>query len=321
MCGANGYPDPSDAYLTAARDGTLLTAGSSAPCGGTVTAAPSRSPSSSTKRRELTVGPLRCTTVKIMQDGVAENFTAAMTRPLPATAAAAPPTTRGHQLRRAGRARASTSPRWTPWTSRCTSTPSATGRCARRSTPSRPPAPPTASATPARTSPTCRWCTPTTCPASAGSGRPPTSRPLWAAHEPQMDELTLPFLGARAAGVAVPVRRPAPRRGDHRGRQRLAGQQPGSAARRARRGQPGAPGPRRRAVPARAAARPGERARRLHGGLGLREPPRRHRHARAPATGPTWSCSTATRSTPRPTEIGEARVSATYVGGVLVYAR
>ena len=39
-------------------------------------------------------------------------------------------------------------------------------------------------------------------------------QPLWAAHEPQMDELTIPFLGPERSRVAVPVRRrsatPAP---------------------------------------------------------------------------------------------------------------
>jgi predicted amidohydrolase YtcJ len=80
MCGANGYPDPSDAYLTAARDGTLLS---------TVIGAlwwdrerdETQIPELEEKRRVLTVGPLRCGTVKIMQDGVAESFTAAMSQP------------------------------------------------------------------------------------------------------------------------------------------------------------------------------------------------------------------------------------------------
>jgi hypothetical protein len=80
LCGANGYPDPSDAYLTAARDGTLVS---------TVVGAlwwdrerdERQIPELEEKRRALTVGPLRCGTVKVMQDGVAESFTAAMTAP------------------------------------------------------------------------------------------------------------------------------------------------------------------------------------------------------------------------------------------------
>jgi len=80
MCGTNGYPDPSDAYLAAARDGTLVS---------TVVGAlwwdrerdERQIPELEEKRRELTVGPLRCGTVKIMQDGVAESYTAAMSAP------------------------------------------------------------------------------------------------------------------------------------------------------------------------------------------------------------------------------------------------
>jgi predicted amidohydrolase YtcJ len=80
LCGANGYPDPSGAYLTAARDGSLLS---------TVVGAlwwdrerdERQIPELEEKRRALTAGPLRCGTVKIMQDGVAESFTAAMTEP------------------------------------------------------------------------------------------------------------------------------------------------------------------------------------------------------------------------------------------------
>ena len=46
---------------------------------------------------------------------------------------------------------------------------------------------------------------------------------LWAALEPQMVELTLPFLGDAARRMAVPVRRPAARRRGARGGQRLVG--------------------------------------------------------------------------------------------------
>ncbi|MFI0453809.1 amidohydrolase [Actinomadura sp. 6N118] len=80
VAGSDGYPDVSDAYLTAARDG-LLTA--------TVVGAlwwargrGSEQIDDLLERRDrLTTGRLRCDTVKIMQDGVAENFTAAMTAP------------------------------------------------------------------------------------------------------------------------------------------------------------------------------------------------------------------------------------------------
>ncbi|KAB2346824.1 amidohydrolase [Actinomadura rudentiformis] len=80
VAGSDGYPDVSDAYLTAARDG-LLTA--------TVVGAlwwargrGSEQIDDLLERRDrLTTGRLRSGTVKIMQDGVAENFTAAMTGP------------------------------------------------------------------------------------------------------------------------------------------------------------------------------------------------------------------------------------------------
>ncbi len=107
---------------------------------------------------------------------------------------------------------------------------------------------------------------------------------LWAALEAQMVELTLPFLGEPRGVVAVPVRRPAPLRRDARRGVGLVGLEPRPARRPARRGQPhGARGDargRRRApgLPARAAARPRHGADRLHGRLGPREPARRLRH-------------------------------------------
>ena len=113
---------------------------SSARCGGTATAVPSRSPSSSSGGSACSVRPVpRRARVKIMQDGVAENFTAGDARALPRRLRLRHRRTAGcrfvdpdelRELRhRAGRRSAS----------RCTSTRSATGRCARRSTRSRPP--------------------------------------------------------------------------------------------------------------------------------------------------------------------------------------
>ena len=63
-------------------------------------------------------------------------------------------------------------------------------------------------------------------------------QPLWATHEPQMDELTIPFLGERRAGWQYPFRSlEAAGRGHVRG-QRLAGQQPQPTVGGARRRQP-----------------------------------------------------------------------------------
>ena len=90
--------------------------------------------------------------------------------------------------------------------SRRTSTPSASGRSARRSTRSRPRGGPTARTTRGRTSPTSRSSTPTTS-AAFRRARRHRQRPAATgrAIDPQMDELTIPFLGTGAGDVAVPV--------------------------------------------------------------------------------------------------------------------
>lgn len=80
LCAANGYPDISDAYLTAARDGSLTASVVGALWWDRDRDA-TQIPELVEKRAALTVGRLRCSTVKIMQDGVAENFTAGMTAP------------------------------------------------------------------------------------------------------------------------------------------------------------------------------------------------------------------------------------------------
>ncbi|GAB2831062.1 amidohydrolase [Actinocorallia aurea] len=80
VCGADGYPDISDAYLTAAKDG-LLTARVVGALWWSRTKGGEQITDLLAARERLTVGRLRCSTVKVMQDGVAENFTAAMTSP------------------------------------------------------------------------------------------------------------------------------------------------------------------------------------------------------------------------------------------------
>ncbi|GAA4587235.1 amidohydrolase [Actinoplanes octamycinicus] len=80
LCATNGYPDVSDAYLEAASTGQLTA---------TVVGAlwwdrergAEQIPELLAKRDKHTVGRLRSDSVKLMLDGVAENFTAAMTRP------------------------------------------------------------------------------------------------------------------------------------------------------------------------------------------------------------------------------------------------
>ena len=129
-------------------------------------------------------------------------------------------------------------------------------------------------------------------------------QPLWACYEPQMTELTLPFLGPERAGVAVPVRQPGPVGRTAVLRQRLAGVEPEPAVGDPHRGEPDRPArlPVRRrrggrAVPARGADRPGHRAGGVHHRLGVREPPASTRPARSrPASWPTWWCWTGTCS-------------------------
>ncbi|WP_199512456.1 amidohydrolase [Nucisporomicrobium flavum] len=80
LCATNGYPDVADAYLTAATDGSLVS-----PVVGALWWDRERGaeqiPSLVDERERFTAGPLRSGTVKFMLDGVAENFTAAMTAP------------------------------------------------------------------------------------------------------------------------------------------------------------------------------------------------------------------------------------------------
>ncbi|WP_086828154.1 amidohydrolase [Streptomyces sp. NRRL B-24572] len=76
----NGQPDPADAYLTAAREGTL-TARVTGALWWERDRGAEQIPELVARREELTHGRFRADRIKIMQDGIAENFTAAMTSP------------------------------------------------------------------------------------------------------------------------------------------------------------------------------------------------------------------------------------------------
>jgi predicted amidohydrolase YtcJ len=80
LAASNGYADVSDAYARAAQDGTL-----SATVVGALWWDRDRGleqiPELLANRDRLTIGRLRCDSVKLMLDGIAENFTAAMTEP------------------------------------------------------------------------------------------------------------------------------------------------------------------------------------------------------------------------------------------------
>jgi predicted amidohydrolase YtcJ len=80
LCATNGYSDVSDAYREAARAETL-----SATVVGALWWDRDRGaeqiPDLVARREAMTAGRLRCGSVKLMLDGIAENFTAAMTAP------------------------------------------------------------------------------------------------------------------------------------------------------------------------------------------------------------------------------------------------
>ncbi|MEU4118828.1 amidohydrolase [Kitasatospora sp. NPDC028055] len=76
----NGQPDPSDAYLAAARSGELTARVTGALWWDRARGA-EQIPELVRRRAELSHGRFRAGSVKIMQDGIAENFTAAMTSP------------------------------------------------------------------------------------------------------------------------------------------------------------------------------------------------------------------------------------------------
>ncbi|MFJ8045606.1 amidohydrolase [Kitasatospora sp. NPDC096147] len=76
----NGQPDPSDAYLAAARSGELTARVTGALWWDRERGA-EQIAELVQRRAELTHGRFRPWSVKIMQDGIAENFTAAMTTP------------------------------------------------------------------------------------------------------------------------------------------------------------------------------------------------------------------------------------------------
>ncbi|MET9651177.1 amidohydrolase [Streptomyces sp. JL2001] len=76
----HGRPDPSDAYVTAAGDGSLTARVTGALWWDRARGA-EQIPELVARREKLGTGRFRAGSVKIMQDGVAENFTAAMTSP------------------------------------------------------------------------------------------------------------------------------------------------------------------------------------------------------------------------------------------------
>ena len=76
----NGMADPSTAYVAAARDGSLTARVTGALWWDRERGA-EQIPELAARRKELTYGRFRAGSVKIMQDGIAENFTAALGAP------------------------------------------------------------------------------------------------------------------------------------------------------------------------------------------------------------------------------------------------
>ena len=278
-----GMDDPGPTYLAAAQRGDL-TAHVVGRCGGTATGATSRSSRWSSAAQSYTHGRFRATSVKVMQDGVAENGTAALTAPYLDRCGHATDNS-GHSfvdplalrryvarldaegfqvhvhaigdrgVREALDAFEGTRPR----------------RDRRHHIAH------------------LQLVHPDDVRRFAELGVAANIQALWACLDDQMAELTMPFLGeerapgsTRSATCTAPAPgswpaatgRSAPPTRSRRSTSRSTG---GPTARRGRAGQ--------RAVPARAGARPRDRVRGVHQRVGVGEPPRRRRHPRARAGG------------------------------------
>ncbi|WP_239080516.1 amidohydrolase [Paractinoplanes brasiliensis] len=230
LAAANGYADVSEAYAQAARDETLIATVVGAlwwdrDLGVEQVAELVR------RRRELTVGRLRCDTVKLMLDGIAENFTAAMTEPYRDAC--------GHATSNRGMSFIDPEalPRYVTELDRLGFQAHfhALGDRAVRDALNAIEAARNANG-PSDTRPHLAHLQvvhPDDVPRFAQLGATANMQPYWAAHEPQMDELTIPFLdpaavarqypfgdlyrsGARLAGGSDwPVSTPDPLRGIH----------------------------------------------------------------------------------------------------------
>ncbi|MGW7445837.1 amidohydrolase [Kitasatospora sp. NPDC054795] len=197
----NGMPDPSDAYLAAARSGAL-TARVTGALWWERNRGAEQIPELVRRRAELSHGRFRAGSVKIMQDGIAENFTAAMTSPYLdgcgcATANSGlsfvdPAALRGHVTEldaldfqvhfhalgdRAVREALDA----------VEAARTANGRRDTRHHLAH-----------------LQVVHPDDLPRFARLGAVANIQPLWAAHEPQMDELTIPFLGPERAAWQYP---------------------------------------------------------------------------------------------------------------------
>ena len=313
LCATNGYADVSDAYLEAARTGAL-----SATVVGALWWDRDRA-----RSRFRIGGPARGDDDRAaaLRVGKADagrdrgEFTAAMTAPYRDSCGHAPATAalsfidpeRCRICRR-------TRPERVPVAFSCARGPGRAGRAERGRAGA---AGPTARATPGRISPTAGGA-PRRRRAIRGARAMANIQALWAAHEPQMDELTLPFLDADSGRwqyrSAICTR---PGRGWRRAA--TGRSQPRSDAGHPCGGQPGVAGDRSRAVP------PGSGSlavalERLYGRVGVCESPRRHRADRAGLPGRLAVLDRDPFAGP-PDEIGATRVAMTFVDGRAVHCR
>jgi hypothetical protein len=201
LCATNGYPDVSDAYLQAARTGAL-----SATVVGALwwdrDRAAEQIPALVARREAMTVGRLRCDSVKLMLDGIAENFTAAMTAPYRDAC--------GHPTANDGLSfidpaklpeyvaeldRLGFQPHFHALGDRAVRNALDAVERARRENGRSDTRPHLAH---------LQVVHPEDVPRFAALGAVANIQALWAAHEPQMDDLTLPFLDADLAGWQYP---------------------------------------------------------------------------------------------------------------------
>ncbi|WP_438489407.1 amidohydrolase [Streptomyces sp. S186] len=197
----HGQSDPSDAYLTAARAGTLTARVTGALWWDRARGA-EQIPELTARRAELTHGRFRASSVKIMQDGIAENFTAAMTSPY-LDACGCPTTNTGLSF---------VDP--TALREHVTALDAldfqvhfhALGDRAVREALDAIEAARTANGrrTTRHHLAHLQVVHPDDLPRFARLGALANFQPLWAAHEPQMDELTIPFLGPERAAWQYP---------------------------------------------------------------------------------------------------------------------
>ncbi|TXS77873.1 amidohydrolase [Streptomyces sp. sk2.1] len=197
----NGQPDPSDAYLTAAREGTLTARVNGALWWDRARGA-DQIPELVARREKLAHGRFRAGSVKIMQDGIAENFTAAMTAPY---------------LDGCGCATANSGLSFVDPVALCAYVTEldaldfqvhfhALGDRAVREALNAVEAARTANGRRATRHHLAHLQVvhPDDIPRFAELGAIANIQPLWASHEPQMDELTIPFLGPERAARQYP---------------------------------------------------------------------------------------------------------------------